>query len=176
MGKSWSFPERRPVWPSGQKAVWKEMRLVRSTKASSTQGEEQDCYSKCTERRKQLLAVCCSLAFWSRLVFLSKLSLDRWVQVVSEKYEISESRINLLFSRSVVSNSFAIPCTIACQAPLSMGFPRQEYWRGLPIPCPGDLPHSGIEPSSPALAGRFFTTEPLGEHKVSIAYRKIHPF
>ena len=137
MGKSWSFPERRPVWPSGQKAVWKEMRLVRSTKASSTQGEEQDCYSKCTERRKQLLAVCCSLAFWSRLVFLSKLSLDRWVQVVSEKYEMSESRINLLFSRSVVSNSFAIPCTVACQAPLSMGFPRQEYWRGLPFPSLG---------------------------------------
>ena len=46
-----------------------------------------------------------------------------------------------------------------------MGFPRQEYWSGLPFPSPGDLPKPGIEPMSPAgdpaLAGRFFTTEPL---------------
>ena len=48
----------------------------------------------------------------------------------------------------------------SCQAPLSMGFPRQEYWSGLPFPSPGDLPNPGMEPASPALAGRFFTTEP----------------
>ena len=51
--------------------------------------------------------------------------------------------------------------TVARQAPVSMGFSRQEYWRGLPCPPPGDLPDPGIEPSSlvsPALAGRFFTT------------------
>ena len=41
-----------------------------------------------------------------------------------------------------------------------MGFPRQEYWSGLPFPSLGDLPHSGIEPESPILAGGFFTTEP----------------
>ena len=41
-----------------------------------------------------------------------------------------------------------------------MGFPQQEYWSGLPIPHPGDLPGPGIEPESPAQAGRFFTTEP----------------
>ena len=41
-----------------------------------------------------------------------------------------------------------------------MGFPRQEYWIGLPFPSPGDLPDSGIEPKSPALTGRFFTTGP----------------
>ena len=44
-----------------------------------------------------------------------------------------------------------------------MGFPRQEYWSGLPFPSPGDLPNPGIEPLSPALAGRFFTTEPPGK-------------
>ena len=49
---------------------------------------------------------------------------------------------------------------IAHQAPLSMGFPRQEYWTGLPFPSPGDLPDPGIEPAPPALAGRFFTTAP----------------
>ena len=46
------------------------------------------------------------------------------------------------------------------QAPLSMGFPRQEYWSGLPFPCPRDLPNPGVEPESPALTGGFFTAEP----------------
>ena len=55
---------------------------------------------------------------------------------------------------------------IACQAPLSMGFPRQKYWSGLPFPTPGDLRDPGIEPTSlvsPALAGRFFTTSTTWE-------------
>ena len=52
------------------------------------------------------------------------------------------------------------PWTVACQAPLSMEFFRQEYWSGLPFPSPGDLPDPGIEPMSPVLAGGFFTTEP----------------
>ena len=61
---------------------------------------------------------------------------------------------------------FATLWTITHQAPLSMGFPRQEYWSGLPFSPSGDLPHSSIEPSSPAspaLASRFFTTEPPGK-------------
>jgi len=47
-----------------------------------------------------------------------------------------------------------------------MGFPRQEYWSGLPFPTSGDLPNPGIKPesfASPALAGGFFTTEPQGK-------------
>ena len=44
-----------------------------------------------------------------------------------------------------------------------MGFPRQEYWSGLPFPSPGDLPIPGIKPASPALAGGFFTTELPGK-------------
>ena len=69
----------------------------------------------------------------------------------------------LLFSCEVVSNSFATPLNVARQTLLSMGFPRQEYWSGLPFPSPGDLPDPGIEPMSlvsPALAGGFFTPEP----------------
>ena len=58
---------------------------------------------------------------------------------------------------------FATPWTVAHQAPLSIGFPRQEYWSGLPFPSPGDLPRSGMEPVSPALAGRFYTTKPPGK-------------
>ena len=55
-----------------------------------------------------------------------------------------------LFSRSAVSDSSATPWTVAHQAPLSMGYPRQEYWSGLPFPSPRDLPDPGIEPVSPA--------------------------
>ena len=56
---------------------------------------------------------------------------------------------------------FATTWTVAYQAPLSMGFSRQEYWSGLPWPPPGDLPDPGVESvslMSPALAGSFFTT------------------
>ena len=52
-------------------------------------------------------------------------------------------------ARSVVSDSLHPHGLLACQAPLSMGFPRQEYWTGLPFPTPGDLPDLGIEPVSP---------------------------
>ena len=55
---------------------------------------------------------------------------------------------------------FATPRIVAHQASLSMRFPRQEYCSGFPFPSPGDLPDPGIEPGSPALAGKFFTTEP----------------
>ena len=60
----------------------------------------------------------------------------------------------------------ANPWTVAHQAPLSMGFSRQEYWGGLPFPSPGDLTDPGIEPASltsPALAGRCFTTSAAWE-------------
>ena len=58
---------------------------------------------------------------------------------------------------------FATPWTVAYQAPLSMGFFRQEYWRGLPFPSPGDLPDPGIEPESPALEADALTSEPPGK-------------
>ena len=58
---------------------------------------------------------------------------------------------------------FATLWTIACQVSLCMGFPRQKYWNRLPFPSPGDLPDPGIEPASPALAGRFFTTSATWE-------------
>ena len=62
---------------------------------------------------------------------------------------------------------YATPRTVASQAPLSMGFPKQEYWSGLPFPAPRDLPHPGIKLVSSALADRFFTTEPPGGHWVA---------
>ena len=68
-----------------------------------------------------------------------------------------------------MSDSLATPCIVAHWAPPSMGFPRQEYWNGLPFPSPGDLPDPGNEPTSPALAGGFFTTEPPGDSCCSVA-------
>ena len=70
---------------------------------------------------------------------------------------------------------FATPWTVACKAPLSMEFSRQEYCSGLPFPSPGDLFDPGITPMThlfPALAGRFFTTVPLGNPTVLSKFLK----
>ena len=60
---------------------------------------------------------------------------------------------------------FAIPWTVIHQAPLSIEFSRQEYWSGLTVPSPGNLPAPRIEPVSPALAEGFFITAPSGKLK-----------
>ena len=74
------------------------------------------------------------------------------------------------------------PRTVACQASLSMGFSRQEYWRGLPFPSPGDLLHPGIEPESSVLQVDSLPTElrgklyiyggPMEKNKMKLARRK----
>jgi len=66
------------------------------------------------------------------------------------------------------------PWTVACQALLSTGFPRQKYWSGLPFPSPGDLLNLGIEPASPALQADFL---PLSyeESPVNIDYVNVVP-
>ena len=79
------------------------------------------------------------------------------------QYRVLVQKIMLLFSRSVVSDSFVTPWTSACQAPLSREFHRQEYWNGLPYPPPGGLPNPGIEaesPVSPALKVDSLPAEP----------------
>ena len=57
-----------------------------------------------------------------------------------------------------------------------MGFPRQEYWSGVPFPSPGDLPHPGIEPWSPALTGGFLTTEPPGMCVCAQSFSRVQIF
>ena len=74
---------------------------------------------------------------------------------------------------------FATPWTVACQAPLSMGFSRQEYWSGLPCPSPGDLPDPGIEPASLvslALQIDSLPTEPPGKSKLRQYFHLIRIF
>ena len=61
---------------------------------------------------------------------------------------------------------FVTPWTAAYQASLSIGFSRQEYWSGLPLPSPGDLPNPGIEPGSPTLEADALTSEPPGNSKL----------
>ena len=63
---------------------------------------------------------------------------------------------------------FATLWTVAHQASLSMRFSRQEYWSGLPVPSPGDLPDPGIEPRSPALQADALTSEPPGKPSIII--------
>ena len=67
------------------------------------------------------------------------------------------------------------PWTVACQAPLSMEFSRQEYWSGLPFPSPGDLPDPGIEPRSPALQADALTSEPPGKASRRELQIYVHP-
>jgi len=68
----------------------------------------------------------------------------------------------------------AIPWVIACQAPLSIEFSRQEYWSVLPYPSPGDLPYPGIEPGSPTLQADSFLSEPPVVHRTA-PMTKIYP-
>ena len=63
----------------------------------------------------------------------------------------------------ILKDDSVTPGTAARQAPLSMEFSRQEYWSGLPFPSPGDLPHPGIKPGSPALPVDSLLSEPPGK-------------
>ena len=81
-------------------------------------------------------------------------------KVLMQSFKQLLLQLSLCCVCSVVSNS-AVPWTVARQAPLSMGFSRQEYWSGLPFPPSGGLPNPGMEPTSlksAALASKFLTT------------------
>ena len=69
----------------------------------------------------------------------------------------------LLFNHSVVTGSLVTPCTVACQARLSVGLPRKEYWSGLPFPPPGDLSNLGIKSTYPALQVDSLPADPPGK-------------
>ena len=72
---------------------------------------------------------------------------------------------------------FVTPQTVAYQAPLSMGFSRQEYWSGLPFPFPEDLPDPGIQPTSPTLQADALPSEPPGKPQTMLnSYYKSHCF
>ena len=79
----------------------------------------------------------------------------------------------VVFSHSVVSDSFESPWTVVHEAPSVHVISGQEYWSGLPFPSPGDLYNPGIDRRSPGLAGGFFTTEPPGKTSKQINSNQI---
>ena len=70
-------------------------------------------------------------------------------------------KVKMLVPQSI--QLFVAPWTVARQGPLSMEFPRQEYWSGLPFPSPGDLSKPGIKPRSPVLQADALASEPPGK-------------
>ena len=92
--------------------------------------------------------------------YISDYSLRFLAQLWSWRLDLGLQLWPCFFAAPVVLSHvrlFSTPQTVACQAPLSMGFSRQEYWSGLPFPPPGNLPDSGIEPTSPALQADFLS-------------------
>ena len=87
------------------------------------------------------------------LLTVSKTRIDFGKLLFTETELHSGLLFSLLFHRFSRVRLFATPWSVACQAPLSMGFSRQGYWSGLPFLPPRDLPNSGIEPESLSLAG-----------------------
>ena len=77
----------------------------------------------------------------------------------SERSYSRNGAIKIKKDRAKSCPTLAIPCTVACQAPLSMGFSRQEYWSGLPFPSLGELPDPETEPRSPTLQADALPTE-----------------
>ena len=98
------------------------------------------------------------ISTWKKMRSLDKVLISIWKQWKWCYYLVTESCLTF----------FAIPWAIACQAPPSMEFPRQEHRSGLPFPSPGDIPDPVIKPKSPILAGRFFTTEPAEKPKTNV--------
>ena len=81
------------------------------------------------------------------------------MEMLNDVATLKNSLCVSLYVHRLVVWLFETPWTVACQASLSMGFSRREFWSVLPFPPPGDLPNPGVEPesfTSPALAGRFF--------------------
>ena len=94
------------------------------------------------------------------------------ISVGWETHKLENNNNKVMSKVKVISLSllrlFATPWTVACQAPPSMGFSRQECWCGLPFPSPGDLPNPGIEPESSALQADALPWEPSGKPSLII--------
>ena len=98
---------------------------------------------------------CCIKA--SQIIWL-KIQFWRW-----EAQARGVSKVGCYWELNVCAHlrlTLCDPMAVVCWASLSMGFPRLEYWSGLPFPCSRDLPDPGIDPTSPTLTCGFFTTEP----------------
>ena len=131
---------------------------------------EYGCFQYCVSFRSTQRWIIYSHTHTHSFLDLIEVITESWVEfpvsyspswlIISFRYKVkSLSRIPL----------FSTPWTVAYQAPLSMGFPRQGYWSGLPFPSPGDLPNPGIESGSPELQADALPSEPPGKPIVCIA-------
>ena len=98
-----------------------------------------------------------------------------YISTYTHKYIYKLMYVCCCISWSVMPDS-ATPRTAAHQAPMSMGFSRQESWSGLPLPPPGDPPDAGIKPESPALASGFFTPQATWEATSVHSFAYSFPF
>ena len=91
------------------------------------------------------------------IYILARLNLN-YLLLIQVKYEVVRQKISLRVCASVLNHVwfFATPWPVACKAPLSIEFSKQEYWSGLPFSTPGDPPNPGIEHLSPSLAGALY--------------------
>ena len=96
-----------------------------------------------------------------------------YIYSVSAFYKITQIYVHNVKVKALVTQLCLIygdpmDLTIACQAPLSMEFPRKKYWSGLPFPSSGDLPNPGIKPGSPALQADSLPSKPAGKPHIYI--------
>ena len=117
------------------------------------------------------------LIFFKELITEKKLSFSQtWLLLftyLKPKTINSDTGTKIIGVSMLSHNHFWLivtPWTVAHQAPLSMGFFRQKYWGGLPLPSPGDHPTSQDLPVSPVLVGQFFTTEPHGKPNIRFGF------
>ena len=96
--------------------------------------------------------------------------------VIHTQGKLSLCLLYLLVQSLILVPHFATPWTVAHQSPLSMGFPRQEYWSGLAFPPPGNLLHPGIKPASLAQQVNSIPLSHLGNPPHSLAPRQNHTF
>ena len=136
------------------------------SKLSTSLMLEKVCFVKCVWQLSQETCQDTKLASWdlSEVKLMESMNYYKYIFFRNCSVDIIRTHGWCMLSRVWL---FATPWTVAHQAPLSMGFLSQEYWRGLPFPPPGDLLGPGIEPASPALPSWFFTAEPAGKTRTN---------
>ena len=153
--KEWSLDFLQACWTN------QRMLQIKTLSALLIIGEKQGSRYRHTPLRLSSGLGFCQVWSWSGPAEMCTKHL--WRCLLSRKPEITSTPIRRgmgkWLSCSVLSDSVT-PRTAAYQAPLSMGFPRQEYWNGLPFPSPGARPHPAIKPGSPALQADSFPAEP----------------
>ena len=146
-GRGWNCRTLTPLWPLLLCESWTRLMTCVSIKFPNRQNLSCHYYH------------CAYVIMWENT--LKKCV----IQLTKEGMLICKMQVCMLSHFSLVL-LFATPWTIVCQAPLSMGFSRQEYWCGVPCPLEGDLPDPEIKPEYPAslaLAGGFFTSSTTWE-------------